>query len=399
MRICFVAPFGIRPKGTVAARMVPLAASLQARGHTVIIIVPPYTNPDDSGRCEIIQGVELRNIRLAAGGKLLSTPLMVWRMLQGIRQSGADLVHLFKPKGYGGLAVMLQLAMQGGRQRIPVCVDSDDWEGSGGMNALHSYGAVEKRLYAFQEQWLSQHSHGVTLASRALLEMTAKMGVPKERLLYLPNGVEPRPAGDGQRIRNILGIGSDQPVLLLYTRFFEFSQPPLYCLFQSLVARIPDLRILVVGQGRHGEDAALQQAARDMGFYQALHHAGWVEPEHLPDWFAASQAALYPFDDTLTNRTKCPAKLTELLLAGLPVTGHAVGQVSEYLGAAPDLLCKSGDWEQLQQNLLLLLGDRNLACLTGQKLRNDLLRRFAWTDAALRLEEFYQALTKDLELM
>lgn len=399
MRICFVAPFGIRPKGTVAARMVPLAAALQARGHTVVIVAPPYTNPVDSGRFEIVQGVELRNIRLAAGGKLLSTPLMVWRMLQGIRQSGADLVHLFKPKGYGGLAVMLQLAMQGGHRRTAVCVDSDDWEGSGGMNSLHPYGRVEQHLYVFQEQWLSRHADGMTLASRTLLEMTNKMGVPQARLLYLPNGVEPRPAGDGQRIRNMLGIAPDQPVLLLYTRFFEFAQPPLYHLFQSLVACIPNLRILVVGQGRHGEDAALQQAARDMGFDQVLHHAGWVEPEQLPGWFAAAQAALYPFDDTLTNRTKCPAKLTELLLAGLPVTGHAVGQVSEYLTAAPELLCKPGDWEQLQQNLVLLLGDRNLAHRTGQKLRNDLLQRFAWTDAASRLEGFYQILTTDRELM
>jgi len=29
--------------------------------------------------------------------------------------------------------------------------------------------------------------------------------------------------------------------------------------------------------------------------------------------------ALYPFDDNLINRTKCPVKLTDLLYAGIPV--------------------------------------------------------------------------------
>lgn len=399
MRICFVAPFGIRPKGTVAARMVPLAAALQARGHQVVIVAPPYTNPEDSGCTEVIQGVELRNIRLAAGGKLLSTPMMVWRMLQEIRQTGADIVHLFKPKGYGGLAVMLQLAVKKAGDRLQVFVDSDDWEGSGGMNALHPYGKVEQRLYAFQEQWLSCNAAGVTLASRALLDMTLQLGVPKQRLLYLPNGVAPKPSGDGERVRRMLAISPDQPVLLLYTRFFEFSQAPLYTLFQELATRMPRLRILVVGQGRLSEDAALLQAARELRFDQALHHAGWIEPHHLTDWFAAAQAALYPFDDTLTNRTKCPAKLTELLLAGLPVAGHAVGQVSEYLAAAPELLSPPGDWDALKNILVRLLEDREFAFRTGQRLRRDLLQRFAWSDAAVRLEEFYQTVSTSREPM
>lgn len=395
MRICFVAPFGIRPKGTVPARMIPLAEALQARGHQVVIVAPPYTNPEDSGRCERVQGVELRNIRLTPGGKVLATPLMAWRMLQGIRQTQPDLVHLFKPKGYGALAVMLQLVVQRG---LPIFVDSDDWEGRGGMNALHAYSRVEQYLYSFQEQWLSRHAWGVTLASRALLEMTEQMGVPQRQLLYLPNGVEPRLPGDGQQIRAALGMTPDQPVLLLYTRFFEFSQPPLYHLFQELTAKMPNLRILVVGQGRRGEDTALLQAAQEFGFSHALHHAGWVEPEHLPDWFAAAQVALYPFDDTLTNRTKCPAKLTELLLAGLPVVGHAVGQIREYLSATPELLCEPGDWEALLQKLMQLLQDRKLADLTGQRLRQDVLSRFAWSDAADKLDNFYQVICRGREL-
>jgi len=47
MKIVFLAPFGIRPKGTVIARMVPLAAGLCALGHEVVIVAPPYTNTED----------------------------------------------------------------------------------------------------------------------------------------------------------------------------------------------------------------------------------------------------------------------------------------------------------------------------------------------------------------
>ena len=47
--------------------------------------------------------------------------------------------------------------------------------------------------------------------------------------------------------------------------------------------------------------------------------AGWVSSQDLPGYFAAADVAIYPLDDTLLNRAKCPVKLTDLLLAGLGI--------------------------------------------------------------------------------
>ena len=59
--------------------------------------------------------------------------------------------------------------------------------------------------------------------------------------------------------------------------------------------------------------------------------AGWVERSELPAYFGAAQVALYPYDDTLINRTKCSAKLVELMAAGVPVVASRVGQNGEYI--------------------------------------------------------------------
>ena len=99
----------------------------------------------------------------------------------------------------------------------------------------------------------------------------------------------------------------------------------------------------------------------------------------------------------MVNRTKCPAKLTELLLAGLPVVGHAVGQVAEYLATVPELLCRPGDWEAMQQKLLLLLQDQALTKRIGQQVRQDMLQLFAWSDAAEKLECFYRERIQERE--
>ena len=95
MKIVFLAPFGIRPKGTVIARMIPLAVELQALGHEVVIVAPPYTNPEDSGKTEQVRGVKLCNVALGPKSKALSAPVLAWRMLRAALAEKPDLVHLF----------------------------------------------------------------------------------------------------------------------------------------------------------------------------------------------------------------------------------------------------------------------------------------------------------------
>jgi glycosyltransferase involved in cell wall biosynthesis len=391
MKIVFLAPFGIRPKGTVIARMIPLAVELQALGHEVVIVSPPYTNPEDSGKTEVVRGIRLRNIALGPKHKVLAAPILAWRMFRAALSERPDLVHLFKPKGYGGLAAMLLILLQRVGFRLPpLFLDTDDWEGTGGMNELHAYSSLEKRFYRFQEQWLTRRAAGVTVASRALQAMVGAMGVAGERVLYLPNCVGAAQRGDGSGVRQRLGIGAETPVLLLYTRFFEFSQEKLHRVFGEIHRRVPDVRFLVVGRGRNNEEAELLAAARAGGFSDTLVMAGWVEPAELPDYLAAGDVAIYPFADTLVNRCKCPAKLTELLLAGVPVVADRIGQVTEYIDPElSTLLCDPDDWQAMAERAALLLLDPDRRRALGESGCRYLLEHFSWRRFVERLAGFY----------
>lgn len=392
MKIVFIAPFGIRPKGTVLARMIPLAVELQQRGHEVVIVAPPYTNPESSGTVEVVRGVPVKNVVLGPKHKALAAPFLAWRLLRAALAEKPDLVHLFKPKGYGGLSAMLQLCSERlGIRMPPLFLDTDDWEGKGGMNDQLQYSSAERLLYAFQEQWLPQRVRGVTVASRMLEELHLQMGILRERLLYLPNCIDDQPAGDGAKIRRRLGIAPEAPVLLLYTRFFEFSQEKLHLIFAEARRRVPGVRFLVVGKGRQGEEAQLLQAAKDDGFEDALVIAGWIEPVELPDYLAAADVAIYPFADTLLNRCKCPAKLTELLRAGVPVVADAVGQIKEYIvPEVSGLLCDADDWQGMAERTVELLSDRPRREAIGREGRRYLLEQFRWNMFAEKLELFYK---------
>ncbi|HWI40999.1 MAG TPA: glycosyltransferase family 4 protein [Verrucomicrobiae bacterium] len=388
MKIVFLAPFGIRPKGTVIARMLPLAVELQRLGDEVVIVAPPYTNPEDSGKTETLRGVRLVNMVLPKGGRAAAAPALAWRMHRSALAEKPDLIHLFKPKGYGGLAAMLHLAL---RRAQPLFVDTDDWEGKGGMNALHDYSSAERRLYDLQEQWIPKRAAGVTVASRELQAQVLGMGLPEEKVLYLPNGVEQKPAGDGAKVRQRLGIPPDAPVVLLYTRFFEFSQERLHRVFEELSRRVPGVRFLVVGKGRQGEEDLLLAAARAGGFADAVTMGGWLRVEEIPDHLAAADVAVYPLDDTVVNRAKCPAKLTEILLAGIPVVADRVGQAAEYVQhGVSGILTDPADPLEMVGETVRLLGDHELRRRLGEQASRHLLLNFSWRDAACRLHHFYR---------
>jgi glycosyltransferase involved in cell wall biosynthesis len=276
----------------------------------------------------------------------------------------------------------------------PLFVDTDDWEGEGGMNALHSYSYAEKRLFAFQEQWLSCNAAGVSVASRELERLTRDLGVTKEHIFYLPNGVEKSVPGDGLRIRKKLSIPNDAPVMLLYTRFFEFTQERVHRVFAEIFRRVPGVRFLIVGKGRHGEEERLRTAARENGFFEVLIMAGWVEPHELPDYLAAADVAIYPMDDTLVNRAKCPAKLTEIILAGIPVVADGVGQAREYIHD-PDLLSNHLDESDMVDKVVAVLAGKSGTKLSGEAGRQHILERYNWHDIANGVSQFYSLFRGD----
>jgi glycosyltransferase involved in cell wall biosynthesis len=370
--------------------MVPLAAALQDLWHSVTIVAPPYTNPEDSGKIETVRGVTVKNIELGPRNKYIAAFVLAGRLLAAVRAEKPDIVHLFKPKGYGGLAAFALLA--GKKLKIgpdiPLFVDSDDWEGAGGMNELRPYGRIEKLVFSLQEKWLQKLSDGVTAASRVLQARASHLGV--RRVLYLPNCVDDTPPGNGAGIRKRLGIADDAPVVLLYTRFFEFEQNRLHLILGDIYRRVPAVRFLVLGKGRNGEDDELIRAAAKLGFASSLAPAGWVEPAEIQDHIAVGDVAIYPFDDNLVNRAKCPAKLTEILRAGVPVVADGVGQIAEYIdNGKSGILCDPGQWREMADRVVALLQDPGKRRSLGGAGRRSLLDNFNWRRFAVQLHEFY----------
>lgn len=403
MRLVFLGPFGLAPKGTMRARALPLARALARLGHEVTVIMPPWQRPAEAGRSweDAVPGLRLVYVSLAGLGLPgLGHLLVAARMARLARSLRPDAVHAFKPKAYSHLALLLLRLWRGlsGGAGPRLLLDTDDWEGPGGWNDLEPYPAWQRRCFAWQERaGLARHADAVTVASRALETLAWSLGASPARVLYLPNAIDdalpeapPPPAAPGA------GAGgpdrSRPPTLLLYTRFFEFGLDFLLELLEALRRDHPAVRLVVAGQGLFQEERRLAELAAARGLGGAIEDRGWVEPAALAELMASADAALYPFDDTLVNRSKSSVKLLELLAAGLPVVASAVGQNAEVIvDGQSGLLVPPGDAAAFAHALGRLLDDAALRRRLAAGARARVREAFRWSLLAPRVLPLYGA--------
>jgi glycosyltransferase involved in cell wall biosynthesis len=398
MRIAMIGLFGLRPKGTMSARALPLAKALVARGHQVDVIMPPWSYPQDSGHKWEEDGVNICNITLPPRFPLLWHLIITWRLVRRALALNPDVVHCFKPKGYAGLAAMAVWFLKRlGLTKARLVVDSDDWEGKGGWNEIEPYTGLQRRFFAWQERWGLTHCDALTVASRALETIVWSLGVAPARVFYVPNGVvsgfesgvSSSESNAQYPISNIQF--TDHPTVILYTRFFEFQIERVIAIFQRMLAEIPQAKLLVVGRGFFEEEKRLKELMREAGIDDHLVYAGWVEPDELPAYFAAADVAIYPYDDTLVNRTKCAAKLIDLMAAGLAVVADDVGQNGEYVvHGVSGLLVPPGEMDTFARSVVELLRDESLRTKLGEGAQRRIFGELNWGKLAVRVEEAYQ---------
>jgi glycosyltransferase involved in cell wall biosynthesis len=314
--------------GTLQARALPFARELQSRGVRCAIVTVPWDMPSESGVIDTIGNVELRNTT-ATG--VTSFPLAVAQQAAQIRALQPKLVHVFKPKGYGGLAGRLR------PRGVPLVIDSDDWEGDGGWNQHGTYSALQRRLFNWQERTLLQSADAVTAASQLLKRraLTLRHAAP-ETVSWVPNGLADGWLRRLSSARDGANVAGDAPTILLYSRFAEFPDDwlPRYlgCLSASLE---PDAwaNVILVGESQHRLDTGYRNLS--------INHMGYVAYNSLPEILGRADIAIFPYADSLIARSKNSVKLLELMAAGCAVIASRTGDVPAVAGDAAILLDSS----------------------------------------------------------
>jgi glycosyltransferase involved in cell wall biosynthesis len=190
-------------------------------------------------------------------------------------------------------------------------------------------------------------------ASRAMLDLSLRAGIPADKLALVPYGLErswfdPLPEGGG---------GGDY--FLFAGRLDRVKG--VHHLLHAMVRLPRTVRLVVAGSGP--EEGALRRQAETLGLGN-VEFAGWKEGTALEELYGGAVAAVLPCDWF----EAFGLTLAESFARGRPVVASRVGGVPEVVDHGEDgFLVEPGDVEGLASAMAALLGDRGRADAMGRR--------------------------------
>ena len=253
------------------------------------------------------------------------------------------------------------------------------------------------KLAAQSERWALARADAIFAVSAPLRDYVLSLDVPEARVQVLPNGVDvelfcPAPRDPELRVKFDLGGG---PVL----GFVGGLRPwhgvqALPLLIERLVARYPQLRLVIVGEGplRAELDAAfsIRNLKEHIIFTGSLLH---VEVSALIRQFDVALAP-YPILDHAFYFS--PLKLFEYMACGVPVVAAAVGQIADVIrDGDTGLLYPPDDIDALTSACLRVLSDPAFGQRLGLAAAAEVHAHYTWSGNATRIVEQARLLITD----
>ena len=207
--------------------------------------------------------------------------------------------------------------------------------------------------------------------------------VPQGRLSVFPYGIKPDPAADAldpRQVRAELGVGGF--VLGMVGRLEEQKGHRfLMAAFPELSRHIPDLTVLLVGEGR--ESAALKRQAGELGVSHLLHFLG--TRRDLSRLFRGMDLFVQP-----SLWEGLPLTLLMAMGAGLPVVGTQVSGITEVIeDGINGRLVAPGDSQALARVILELYHRPEVRPRLGEAARQTVAARYSQEAMLRRLEGIY----------
>ena len=267
-------------------------------------LVPPF---------EVRHGIAVHHPRYLALPKigLTAAPMLMYYGVRGaiqriIASSGEfDLIdaHYFYPDGVA--AVML-----GRYFRKPVTITA---RGSD-LNIITQY-----RLPRRMIRWAAQGAAGLVTVSAALAEGLGKLGIERERVSVLRNGVDLTLFRPSDRANRRAELGLKGLVLLSVGNLVPIKGHELTI---EALTYLPEARLLIVGDGP--ERNSLQKLAKSLAVADRISFLGSMPQNALPSIYAAADVLV------LASRHEgWPNVLLEAMACGTPVVVSDIPGMSE----------------------------------------------------------------------
>jgi glycosyltransferase involved in cell wall biosynthesis len=273
-----------------------------------------------------------------------------------------------------------------------------------GVPLILEYNASELRMADYGDPlrfrgWLRlceevslRRASWIVVVSDALIQELVERGIPRERILLNPNGVDPevfRPNCGGQELRVVLGLDpSDVVVGFVGTFSYWHGIEVLGQAIRRLLAteRPPtNLRFLLIGDGPMCAD--LRRSLEDTSDQQ-VRFTGIVPHEKVPAYLDATDILLSPHVSMPDGKPffGSPTKLFEYMAMSKAIVASNLDQLSRILNHGRSAwLVEPGNPAELASAVSLLARDPHLRNDLGKNARAVVMSGHTWKQNAERV--------------
>ena len=362
MRIVQICPYSWDAPGGVQAHVRQLSRHLARRGHEVLVLTPG----DEPATDDHVQIVG-RPVRVPFNGSVVPLCFSAASGAQvrsALDRFAPDIVHVHEP-------LAPSTSMLGTfSAKAPVVATFHAYYGHESLHA-HMYSAVAPLLRPIWRRLACR----IAVSQAAASCVGSRMGT--DRLRVIPNGID---------IDHFERAGpADLPPgrKLLFVGRLERRKglPVALRAFADLATKLPDLTMLVIGEGPDRE--AVDELPDDLRGRVSM--LGYLHGEALPTYHAAADV----FIASATGQESFGIVLIEAMAAGLPVVASDIPGYREVVRAGVEgLLVPPGDPGALSESLLTILQNPALAMRFASAGRKR-ARVFSWESVIGKLEAAY----------
>jgi len=377
--------------GAPQTRLAATARELRELGHEVEVVtaLPNYPQgrvfPEYRGkiyRREVMGGVTVHRLWLygALGSgiaRMLNYGSFALSSLVGLlRAERPDFLFVESPP----LPLVLPAVVYGTLRSVPIIMNvADLWP-----DAVVEMGYMKPGVLLRLFQWLERWSYGRAAYVNALTEgiqesLLRVKGVPPEKVLYLPNGVDTqtfRPQAADDELKKSLGLAEKKIILYAGTMGLAHGLENVLHAAKVLEQETA-IHFLFLGDG--SERAQLERLQQEMG----LKNVAFLDPvplEQLPSYLSIAHCGMASLRDVSLFECARPSKIFPVLASGKPVIYVGRGEGARLVeAAAAGVVVPPGQPEALARVIVRLARDPELAAQLGSNGRKFMEENHQWS--------------------